>query len=68
MNIVYFRMLVILTSLLTTVVATGYFGTSFRIFEVLFGLPLLVLSVALPAASRVTGHETSRVFGQPSSG
>ena len=56
MNVVYFRVLVILTSLLGTAEATGYFGTSFRIFEVLFGLPLLVLSVALPVLS-VAGHE-----------
>jgi O-antigen/teichoic acid export membrane protein len=56
MNVVYFRVLVILTSLLATDEATGYFGTSFRIFEVLFGLPLLVLSVALPVLS-VAGHE-----------
>ena len=56
MNVVYFRVLVILTSLLASDVATGYFGTSFRIFEVLFGLPLLVLSVALPVLS-VAGHE-----------
>jgi O-antigen/teichoic acid export membrane protein len=56
MNVVYFRVLVILTSLLASEQATGYFGTSFRIFEVLFGLPLLVLSVALPVLS-VAGHE-----------
>lgn len=56
MNVVYFRVLVILTSLLATAEATGYFGTSFRIFEVLFGLPLLVLSVALPVLA-VAGHE-----------
>ena len=29
---------------------TGIFGTSFRIFELLLGLPALILSVALPAA------------------
>ena len=56
MNVVYFRVLVILTSLLGTAEATGYFGTSFRIFEVLFALPLLVLSVALPVLA-VAGHE-----------
>jgi O-antigen/teichoic acid export membrane protein len=56
MNVVYFRVLVILTSLLGTAEATGYFGTSFRIFEVLFALPLLVLGVALPVLS-VAGHE-----------
>lgn len=56
MNVVYFRVLVILTWALSTATATGLFGTSFRIFEVLFGLPLLVLSVALPVLS-VAGYE-----------
>lgn len=56
MSVVYFRVLVILTSVLGTEAETGLFGTSFRIFEVLFGLPLLVLSVALPVLS-VAGSE-----------
>lgn len=56
MNVVYFRVLVLLTALVGTATATGYFGTSFRIFEVLFGLPLLVLSVALPVLA-VAGQE-----------
>jgi O-antigen/teichoic acid export membrane protein len=51
MNVVYFRVLVILTSLLASDVETGLFGTSFRVFEVLWGLPLIVLSVALPVLS-----------------
>ncbi|MDQ4082582.1 MAG: oligosaccharide flippase family protein [Actinomycetota bacterium] len=56
MNVVYFRVLVILMSLLATATATGYFATSFRVFEVLFGLPTIVLSVALPVLS-VAGRE-----------
>lgn len=48
MNVLYFRILIILMSLLATATATGLFGTSFRIYETLFGLPALVLSVALP--------------------
>ena len=51
MNVIYFRVLVILMSLLASEVAVGYFGTSFRVFEVLFVLPTLVLSVALPVLS-----------------
>ncbi len=35
---------------------TGIFGTSFRIFELLLGLPALILSVALPLLS-VAGDE-----------
>jgi len=61
MNVVYFRVLVILTSLLGTAEATGYFGTSFRIFEVLFGLPLLVLSVALPVLSVAGAEDEERL-------
>ena len=48
MNVVYFRLLIILMSLLATATATGLFATSFRIYEILFGIPTLVLSVALP--------------------
>jgi O-antigen/teichoic acid export membrane protein len=48
MNVLYFRILIILMSLLATATATGLFGTSLRIYETLFGLPVLVLSVALP--------------------
>jgi O-antigen/teichoic acid export membrane protein len=48
MNVVYFRVLVIMTSLLASDHETGIFGTSFRVFEVVFSLPLLVLSTALP--------------------
>jgi O-antigen/teichoic acid export membrane protein len=48
MNVIYFRVLIILLSLLATARETGLFATSFRIFEVLFALPTLVLTVALP--------------------
>jgi O-antigen/teichoic acid export membrane protein len=48
MNVIYFRLLIILLSLLSTATATGLFATSFRVFEILFGLPVLVLTVALP--------------------
>ena len=56
MSVIYFRVLVVLVSLLSTDVQTGLFGTSFRIFEMLLALPVLVLSVALPLLS-VAGDE-----------
>jgi O-antigen/teichoic acid export membrane protein len=56
MNVVYFRLLVLMTRGLASEYQTGLYGTSFRIFEVLFSLPLLVLSTALPLLS-VAGRD-----------
>jgi len=56
MNVVYFRVLMIMTSLLASRSATGLFATSFQVFAVLFSLPLLVLSAALPLLS-VAGRD-----------
>ncbi len=48
MNVIYFRVLMIMVSLLAPSSATGLFATSFQVFTVIFSLPLLVLSSALP--------------------
>jgi O-antigen/teichoic acid export membrane protein len=56
MNVVYFRVLMIMTSLLASQEQTGLFATSFQVFAVLFSLPLLVLSSALPLLS-VAGRD-----------
>ena len=58
MNVVYFRVLMIMTSLLASKAATGLYATSFQVFAVLFSLPLLVLSSALPLLS-VAGRDDS---------
>jgi O-antigen/teichoic acid export membrane protein len=58
MNVVYFRVLMIMTSLLASKTATGLYATSFQVFAVLFSLPLLVLSSALPLLS-VAGRDDS---------
>jgi O-antigen/teichoic acid export membrane protein len=56
MNVVYFRVVMIMMSLLGTKHDTGLFATSFQVFAVLFSLPLLVLSSALPLLS-VAGRD-----------
>jgi O-antigen/teichoic acid export membrane protein len=61
MSVVYFRVLVVLVSLLSTEEQTGLFGTSFRIFEMLLGLPALILSVALPLLSVAGDEDDSRL-------
>lgn len=56
MNVVYFRVVMIMTSLLASKTETGLYATSFQVFAVLFSLPLLVLSSALPLLS-VAGRD-----------
>ena len=51
LGLVYFRLLLIILSLVSTDREIGLFGTSLRIYELLVGIPLLVLGVALPALS-----------------
>ncbi|HZP72240.1 MAG TPA: hypothetical protein VFA97_02570, partial [Gaiellaceae bacterium] len=58
MNVVYFRVLMQMMYLIGTKAATGLFATSFQVFSVLFTLPLLVLSSALPVLS-VAGRDDS---------
>jgi O-antigen/teichoic acid export membrane protein len=60
MNAIYFRVLVILMSLLATATATGLYATSFRIFELAFGIPSLVLVIALPVLSTAAGEDERR--------
>lgn len=61
MSVVYFRVLVVLVSLVSTELQTGLFGTSFRIFEMLLALPALILSVALPLLSVAGAEDAGRL-------
>jgi O-antigen/teichoic acid export membrane protein len=61
MNVVYLRLLVVLVSLLEDETDTGLFATSFRILELLIGLPVIVLAVALPVLA-VAGAEDRERF------
>ncbi len=59
MNAIYLRVLVILMSLLASAEATGLYATSFRIFELAFGIPSLVLVIALPVLT-AAGEDEGR--------
>lgn len=61
LNVIYFRTLVIIASLVATAAETGYVATSFRIFEVLLGIPTIVLGVALPVLSAAATEDTGRL-------
>ena len=61
MNIVYLRVLVILVSIQTDEVETGLFVTGFRIFEILLGIPTLILAVALPLLAVAGAEDRERL-------
>ncbi len=63
LGVIYLRVLVILCGFLTTTTETGYFGTSFRAFEVLWSLPTLMLSAALPLLSLAGRDDRARLAG-----
>ncbi len=59
-NVVYFRVAIVLMSLVASAVQTGYFATSFRITEVLIGIPVLVIGAAFPILARAERDDHSR--------
>jgi O-antigen/teichoic acid export membrane protein len=60
-NVVYFRIAVVLVSLLAGATQTGYFGTSFRIIEVLVLLPSVMVSAAFPIFARAARDDHERL-------
>jgi O-antigen/teichoic acid export membrane protein len=61
MNVIYLRLLVILVSAQTDAEETGLFATSFRVFEILLGIPTLVLAVALPLLAVAGAEDRERL-------
>jgi O-antigen/teichoic acid export membrane protein len=59
-NVIYFRVAIVLMSLIASAVQTGYFATSFRITEVLVGIPGLVISAAFPILVRAARESPAR--------
>lgn len=61
-NVVYFRVTILIMSLRAGEIETGYFATSFRVVEVLLGLPALVIGAAYPILARAARDDADR-FG-----
>lgn len=51
-NIIYLRVAIVVMSLIATALQTGYFTISFRIMEVLIGIPGMVIAPAFPILAR----------------
>lgn len=60
-NTLYFRITIVVMSLVAVSEQTGYFATSFRVTEVLIGIPTLAIGAAFPILSR-SAHEDQDRF------
>jgi O-antigen/teichoic acid export membrane protein len=61
LGILYFRILMIMMSLISSDTETGLFATSFRFIEILVGIPLLLVGVVLPIASVAAESDAERL-------
>jgi O-antigen/teichoic acid export membrane protein len=60
-GIVYFRLAILILSHVTTARQTGYYGASFRIIEVLFVAPQLIVGSMLPIFARAARDDRARL-------
>ncbi len=59
-NTLYFRVTIVVMSLTASAQQTGYFATSFRVIEVLIGVPALAIGAAFPILSRAARDDRER--------
>ncbi|HZQ66182.1 MAG TPA: polysaccharide biosynthesis C-terminal domain-containing protein [Gaiellaceae bacterium] len=60
-NVLYLRALVVMTSLLASAFATGLFATSYRILEVVVGIPTAMMSAAFPILAHAGSEDEERL-------
>jgi O-antigen/teichoic acid export membrane protein len=58
----YFRIVIVLMSLVSNETQTGYFATSYRVIEVLVAIPVLLVSAAFPVMSRAARDDADRLL------
>lgn len=61
LGVLYFQLAMILTSLVTGAKETGYFGVSFRIMELVNGVPWLLSTTAFPLIARAAQTDAQRL-------
>jgi O-antigen/teichoic acid export membrane protein len=59
-NTLYFRVTLVIMSLVATAEETGYFAVSFRVMEVLIAVPGLLISAAFPIVARSARQDRAR--------
>jgi O-antigen/teichoic acid export membrane protein len=60
-GVLYFRVAIVLVSLIAGARELGYYGLSFRIIEVLFNVPALVVGAAFPIFARAARDDPARL-------
>jgi O-antigen/teichoic acid export membrane protein len=60
-GVVYLRLAILIMSHVTSGLQTGYYGASFRIIEVLFVVPQLIVGSTLPIFSRAARDDRARL-------
>jgi len=60
-GVLYFRIAILLVSLIAGPHALGYYGLSFRVVEVLFTVPATVVSAAFPIFARAARDDPARL-------
>jgi O-antigen/teichoic acid export membrane protein len=61
LGILYFRVAIVLLSLISTAEETGYFSASFRMIEVLVAIPQILVSGAFPIFARAARDDHARL-------
>jgi O-antigen/teichoic acid export membrane protein len=61
LNVLYFRLLVVLMSLLSDEHETGLFGASFRVMEAVVALPVLMVGAAFPILAHAGAADSARL-------
>jgi len=61
LGVLYFRVITVLLSLLSTDRETGYYGAAFRVIEVLAAVPSLLAGSAFPLLSRAARDDRNRL-------
>jgi O-antigen/teichoic acid export membrane protein len=59
-NALYFRLALVVMSVVASVAQTGYFAISYRVMEVLVGVPALLTGAAFPIVSRAARSDRAR--------
>ena len=60
-GVLYFRVAVILMSIIATARETGFYSLGFRVIEIVSGVPWLLVSAALPVLTRAARADSERM-------